>query len=138
MLFLNFIRHIFEYTILYPLRLFYQHGPIWRGTSLPDACAQITNVDASFWVEQPTQCQIMFDRQFMSFSTGVGISIYFTCMLIGFFYLACRCCFIRPVASEIARAFQNNIKSKQKDVLSVNHRSCGYSHNCWNPSVQQT
>ena len=132
------MRNVFDYAVMHPLRLFYQHGPIWKGTALPDACAQITRVDASFWAEQPQQCQLMFDRQFTSFSTGIGVTLYFACMLSGIFYLVCRCCFLRPAASELARAFKNNIKSRKKDVLSTNNRSCGHAHCCGDTAVEQT
>lgn len=134
----SWVLHIFDYAVVYPLRLFYQHGPIWKGASLPDVCAQITRVDASFWAEQPLQCKLMFERQFTSFSTGIGVTLYFSCILIGIVYMVCRCCFLRPMASEIARAFKNNIKSQKKDVLPVNSRPCGHTHCCRCAVIKQT
>lgn len=129
---------LFDWTILYPLRLFYQYGPIWKGVTLPDACAQITRVDASFWADQPDQCQMMFNRQFDSFRIGIGVTTYFLCVLVTVFYVACRCCFLRPMAHEIARAFKKNIKDDHNDVEPTDSRHCSHAHCRGSPPIQQT
>ena len=126
-----------DLVVLSPLRLFYT-AYVWNGAPIEDACAQITKVDARFWLNQTDQCRLMFDRQFSAFSTVAGVSLYFLSLSVIIFYLLCRCCFLRPIASEIARAFKKNIKTQQQHVVSLDNRHCGHDHRCRCPTCDQT
>ncbi len=126
-----------DLVIFAPLRLFYT-AYVWNGAPLEDACAQITKVDARFWLNQTDQCRLMFDRQFSSFSTVIGVSLYFVLLSVLILYLLCRCCFLRPIANEIARAFKKNIKAQQNHVVSLDSRHCGHDHCCRSSTCDQT
>lgn len=117
-----------EWLVLKPLRLFYHHGPVWRGASLSDACAQMTTVPASFWDTQPDTCQERFDREFQSFSIAVGVTGYFCILMVILCYSLCQCCFVRPILSALR---QKNLKQKQhkaRDVLAIDPIHC--CHHC--------
>lgn len=52
----------------------YGHG-FWAGAALPDICAQLTGVRASFWAEtgHAAECEDLVERRVTAFAIGSGL-----------------------------------------------------------------
>lgn len=101
------------FVIIYPLRRLYFDGPdvhgygCWGGKSSPDICSQITGVDATFWVQNSDDCQIVLERKFVAFYIGtmtifILIFIYSTINFLST-WLWYHLCFIRPMREGFER-----------------------------------
>lgn len=130
----SYLLYPFKLLFVYPLKLFYQHGPVWKGMPVPDVCAQLTNIPASFWYNQTDMCESRFEREFNSFGITIGVTMYFLLVFTLIVYSLCQCCFVRPLVSGL----QKNIKALVKhDVPSCNRHCCSHSHGSC-PDVSET
>jgi len=107
------------YIVVYPLKLFYMHGPIWRGAEATDACAQLTSVGSSFWSDPAhpdrlEQCASIVDRQFTSFAITIATVIYFSVVASVLIWSVCRCCFIAPIMRETKRLIVAGIREARE------------------------
>jgi hypothetical protein len=114
----SFAWYCFEWTLISPLRLFYMHGPTWQGMTPPDICAQLTNVEASWWLdsdhpERLETCQQRIDKQFNSFAISIGSVLYFSMLLIVVAWLSCRCFFVRPILNELRSLVSKSDQDKK-------------------------
>lgn len=80
---------IYHLTLFRPMKFIYLHGPSlrgwggWNGLEWPDICSQLSQgVQASFWIEHPTECFNQIDKQVLANSIGLtavlmSIVLYF-------------------------------------------------------------
>ena len=77
-----FLRWPLRIIIEQPLRHLYLHGPrwgqygFWQGASESDICADLTGVDATFWILHSDECTRRIDRQFGAITVLAYFIIY--------------------------------------------------------------
>lgn len=84
------LRIVFRYTIEWPLRLLYFHGPsisaigFWNGMSPEQICHVLTNskLPHDFWYRSEEDCYAMVERQYWSFLVSVLCVVYFICLAL--------------------------------------------------------
>jgi len=94
----GFFGRVFYILFYLPLFIFYLISPSWLGgwgmRSASYICASITNVDPSFWVKNPMQCEEEISKHFQ-----VWISPFF---LILYLYILYRfICFFRDLTTHL-------------------------------------
>ena len=94
-------------TITRPLRAFYFEGPIW-GNVLPEqVCSLLTNgVPSDWWNktdDRMVECQRLLNTKYHSFEVTIMCVLYFATLGFAALYVICRCCFLRPIITEIRK-----------------------------------
>lgn len=78
----SLVYNTYFYLILNPLANLYLRGPsihgygFWSGKTMPEICAELTNVPSEFWERNPLECQDLVSHQFESFVVAVETVIY--------------------------------------------------------------
>lgn len=100
-------------TIILPLKGLYFHGPtlggygFWGGVNPADACAQLTGISATVWLDSPTQalqCDALLDRKFTSFAWTIMISTYLWLLYKLVSHIVYRYFVLRPAVAEFRHA----------------------------------
>ena len=97
---------IYEKLITDPLKTFYFIGPVWENKTPAQICFELTGVDSAWWngtSDRIQECHALLSKKYISFEATVLCSLYFAALSFIVLYLLCRCCFLRPILSEIRR-----------------------------------
>eukprot|EP00741_Cyanophora_paradoxa_P001580 tig00000492_g1531.t1 len=72
------------YAVVVPLTVLYFHGPtlfFWGGLPLPDICARMTDVPASFWERHTDACRGLCLRRLTAFVLAAAVAWYWAAAL---------------------------------------------------------
>lgn len=98
-----------------PIFHLYLHGPSWAGgwksRSASDICAHLTNVDATFWINNPIECDALIFRDFNSMYSFVQFILYA--------YLCAQCFQILMLRYVIFRPMFQTLKNLQYKKLTL-------------------